>query len=230
MPPPSRLMQVTAESHKRRGILHSLSSPPKRPCFTPFSEGRGGGPITPDANGDLAAAGEGAAAAGWWDRLRAGLQAVHTAWRSVSASLGAGLRSALRSNLHALVSLALILGLFVGATGLAAFLSIRVAQEGRATVLAVRDVFPAAWAGMAASTPLLADAAAAAEEGGTGAGLGVPAAAAAATVLPTWVASYQREALALAQQALPAIASWGEGQFYGFMEKQNLTAALGCVT
>lgn len=113
-------------------------------------------------------------------------------------------------------------GLFVGTTGLAAFLSVRVAQEGRDTVLAVRDVFPAAWAGMAASTPLLADAeaAVAATPGGRPGAAGVP-------VLPAWVTSYQREALQLVQQSLPAVASWAESQFYGFVEKQNLTAALG---
>lgn len=113
-------------------------------------------------------------------------------------------------------------GLFVGTTGLAAFLSVRVAQEGRNTVLAVRDVFPAAWAGMAASTPLLADAeaVAAAAAGARPGASGVP-------VLPAWVASYQREALQLVQQSLPAVASWAEAQLYGFVEKQNLTAALG---
>lgn len=173
---------------------------------------------------------------GWLARCGAAWRAVRATWASLCASLEAGLRSGLRSNLHALVSGVLILALFVGTTGLAAFLSVRVAQEGRATVLAVRDVFPAAWAGMAASTPLLADAAATADSstspagGGAGPGTGAAGKAAGGTplpALPRWVAAYQREALGLVQQALPAVASWGEGQFYGFMEKQNLTSALG---
>ena len=92
----------------------------------------------------------------------------------IASSLEAGLRSALRSNLHALVSALLIMGLFIGTTGLAAFLSVRVAQEGRATVLAVRDVFPAAWSGMAASTPLLAEAVAGAPEPQAASGNGSP--------------------------------------------------------
>ena len=142
----------------------------------------------------------------------------------VLGGLEAGLRSTLRANLHALVALLLILGLFVGTTGLAAFLSVRVAQEGRATVLAVRDVFPAAWAGMAASTPLLADAVAAAGGGRSGSGSGNSSSG---SGVPPWVASYQKEALQLVQQALPAIASWGEAHFQGFVEKQNLTSALG---
>lgn len=169
-----------------------------------------------------------------WGRCRSAWRDTQDACAGVAASLQAGLRSALRSNLHALVAGALILGLFVGTTGLAAFLSVRVVQEGRATVLAVRDVFPAAWTGMAASTPLLADAAAAADgaadSGGAGAAReGSPAAAAVApaAVLPPWVAAYQREALQLAQQALPAMSAWGEEQVARFMAKQNLTSALG---
>ena len=46
-------------------------------------------------------------------------------------------------------------------------------------------------------------------------------------VLPAWVASYQQEALQLVQQALPAVATWAEAQLHGFVEKQNLTEALG---
>ena len=218
-------LQGTAESHKRQGGLHSAyGSPPKRPSFTPFSDVRQG----PTPNGtageaDGAAAAAQAGAAAWWQRWSGTWRVVRAAAAGVLGSLEAGLRSTLRANLHALVALLLILGLFVGTTGLAAFLSVRVAQEGRATVLAVRDAFPAAWAGMAASTPLLAEAVAGAGEGRGGGGP-LPAGA----VLPAWVASYQKEALALAQQALPAIASWGEAHFHGFVEKQNLTAALGC--
>ena len=221
---PSQPLQNTAESHKRRTGLQSLS-PPKRPCFSPFTDRRQGTPAS--------AAGEEAAAAGpqspWWAQCRAAWRTVRAAAGGVLGGLEAGLRSTLRANVHALVALLLILGLFVGTTGLAAFLSVRVAQEGRATVMAVRDVFPAAWAGMAASTPLLADAVAAAGGGSSGgsgnssSGGGTPA----APVLPPWVASYQKEALQLVQQALPAIASWGESHFQGFVEKQNLTSALG---
>lgn len=159
---------------------------------------------------------------GWWQRWAVAWLAAREAARDVASSLESGLRAALRTHLHALVALTLILALFVGTTGLAVFLSVRVAQEGRVTVLAVRDVFPAAWAGMAASTPLLADAAAAADSARRSGGGPLPT-----PVLPAWVASYQAEALALAQQALPAIASWGEQQFHGFVERQNLTAALG---
>ena len=235
--------QATAESFKQRRAALASLSPPQRPCFSPFSEGRSGRGDrsgTPGTQPDVASAAsdEAAAAAGWLARARTTWHGARAAWASLRASLEAGLRSALRSNLHALVSGVLILALFVGTTGLAAFLSVRVAQEGRATVLAVRDVFPAAWAGMAASTPLLADAAAAADSsaGRVDAGAGGAAAAAAGgggaggpppPALPRWVAAYQREALGLVQQALPALASWGEGQFYGFLERQNLTSALG---
>ena len=158
--------QTTAESHKRRSGLQGLS-PPKRPCFSPFTEGRQRPAAASAGEAGAAAAAQGGAAA-WWERCRSAWRTVRAAAGGVLGGLEAGLRSTLRANLHALVALLLILGLFVGTTGLAAFLSVRVAPEGRATVLAVRDVFPAAWAGMAASTPLLADAVAAAG-GGSGA-------------------------------------------------------------
>ncbi|EFN55069.1 hypothetical protein CHLNCDRAFT_134947 [Chlorella variabilis] len=230
-----------AELQGRRGSLQSVS-PPKRPRFSPFAEARQrrrgpGVPPTPESPGEEAAGAALTAADRWWGWWRGCWRGARAACAGVLGVLDAALRSALRANLHALVSLLLILGLFVGTTGLAAFLSVRVAQEGRATVLAVRDVFPTAWAGMAASTPLLADAAAAAGEGRRGGGGGaLPGAAAAAggaaalgdgAGLPSWVAAYQAEALALVQQSLPAVASWAETQFYGALEKQNLTSALG---
>ena len=213
----------------------------------------GAPPASPDGafspGGEALAAGE-ASLPGWHRWLHGYSRAGWGACRDAAGSLESGLRSWLRSHLHSLVSAALIVLLFVGTTGLAAFMSVRVAQEGRATVLAVRDAFPAAWAGMAASAPLLVDAsvgagaavartaaagtaaAATAAEGNGGAGdasVGseAPLPPAAAAVLPPWVVAYQQEALQLAQQALPAIASWAEAHFYGFMDKQNLTAALG---
>jgi hypothetical protein len=160
------------------------------------------------------------------------------------AALDGALRGSLRRNLHALASMALILGLFAGTTGLAAFLSVRVAQEGRATLLAARDAFPAAWAGMAASTPLLADVAAAEPaHGGDGGGGGLREGAGGGgggvakrgggggggggAGLPSWVGAYRGEALALVQQSLPALAAWAEAQFYGALERQNLTSAVG---
>lgn len=201
---PSHL-QSTVEGHKRRSGLQSLS-PPKRPCFTPFTEGRQRAAAASAGEAGAAAGAQGGTAA-WWEQCRTAWRTVRAAAGGVLGGLEAGLRSTLRANLHALVALLLILGLFVGTTGLAAFLSVRVAQEGRATVLAVRDVFPAAWAGMAASTPLLADAVAAA--GGSGMGSGNSSlgshGSTAAPVLPSWVASYQKEALQLVQQSLPAI-------------------------
>ena len=238
--------QGTGEGHKRRGHLHSVS-PPKRPSFTPFSDARqrraaaaaarmgsSGAPeeATPAAFPTL---GGGKGGGEWWEWCLEGWQASKAACAGILSSLEAGLRSALRSNLHALVSALLIMGLFIGTTGLAAFLSVRVAQEGRATVLAVRDVFPAAWSGMAASTPLLAEAVAGAPEpqpaarngsSSVGGSRGEPPPLSPA-VLPAWVASYQHEALQLVQQALPAVATWAEAQLHGFVEKQNLTAALG---
>jgi hypothetical protein len=239
--------QGTGEGHKRRGNLHSVS-PPKRPSFTPFSDGRqrraaaaaarmgsSGAPehATPAAFPTLG--GRGSGGGEWWDSCLECWQASKAACAGILSSLEAGLRSALRTNLHALVSALLIMGLFIGTTGLAAFLSVRVAQEGRATVLAVRDVFPAAWSGMAATTPLLADAVAGAPEPQAASGngsssigsRGEPPPPLPPAVLPAWVASYQQEALQLVQQALPAVATWAEAQLHGFVEKQNLTEALG---
>lgn len=175
------------------------------------------------------------AAEGWWEGCRRCWLATRDTCGDVLASVEAALRSGLRRNLHALVAALLIAGLFVGTTGLATFLSMRVAQEGRATVLAVRDAFPTAWAGMAASTPLLAEAVAG-EHGAVSAaapsGAGEPGGEGSGTAtqppgLPAWVTAYQAEALALVQQSLPALASWAESQFYGALERQNLTSALG---
>ncbi|GAB4819140.1 hypothetical protein N2152v2_006186 [Parachlorella kessleri] len=96
--------------------------------------------------------------AAWWVPACRALGGAAATCHSLICSLDGGLRTLLRRNLHALVSLLLIAGLLLGSTGLAAFLTVRVAQEGRGTLLAVRDVFPAAWASVAATTPMLAEA------------------------------------------------------------------------
>jgi hypothetical protein len=241
-------VQVAGDARKRRSSMQSVS-PPKRPSFTPFVDAnlrqrRSSMPAslptdrTGDATAAAAAAAAGSLAADSWREWCAGAwHDVHAALGGILGSLEAVLRSSLRRNLHALVSLLLIAALCVGTTGLAAFLSVRVAQEGRATVLAVRDIFPTAWAGMAASTPLLADVASAGEgaprrtgstdsrslEERQGEGQVAPA----TKGLPLWVAAYQQEALGLVQQALPAVASWAEVQLYGALDRQNLTSAVG---
>ncbi|KAI3438020.1 hypothetical protein D9Q98_000463 [Chlorella vulgaris] len=240
--------QVAGDARKRRSSMQSVS-PPKRPSFTPFVDAnlrqrRSSMPasLPTDRTGDATAAAAAAAAGSlaadsWREWCRGAWHDVHAALGGILGSLEAVLRSSLRRNLHALVSLLLIAALCVGTTGLAAFLSVRVAQEGRATVLAVRDIFPTAWAGMAASTPLLADVASAGEgaprrtgstdsrslEERQGEGQVAPA----TKGLPLWVAAYQQEALGLVQQALPAVASWAEVQLYGALDRQNLTSAVG---
>lgn len=110
----------------------------------------------------------------WWATACAFFGAAADSCSAMLRSLDDWLRGLLRRNLHTLVSLLLIAGLLVGSTGLAAFLTVQVVQEGRASVLAVREVLPTAWTGVTLSGPLLPD-----EGMNEGGGMGLAAAAAA---------------------------------------------------
>ena len=202
-------------------------TPPRRPQFSPERSGEGAG----------GTATEGAA------RQRSTLWTAAAGWlRSFAALYGAlraeaqrRLRAALRANLHPIVSALLILVLLLGTTGLVAVLTVRVVQEGRSTVLAVRDVFPTAWAGMAAVTPLLADAVSddgtngGSSSAGSGAGTGALVGGRVRAAVPPWVRAYQQDALALVQRALPEVATFVERRLQQFVTNNNLTSAIGCV-
>eukprot|EP00887_Chlorella_sp_A99_P007660 scaffold20.g7660.t1 len=205
----------TAGLREQQQRARAAVTPPKPPRFSPAGRGA------------RAAAGDGATAAGAEAAARTAWAATSRWLRGATALCAAlwaecetRLRAALRANLHTLVSLLLILALLLGTSGLAAFLTVRVVQEGRSTVLAVRDVFPTAWAGVAASTPLLADAVS--DDGGGG---GLPESRMLAG-LPPWVRAYQADALALVQRALPEAATWVEHRLQQFAHNKNLTSTL----
>jgi hypothetical protein len=187
---------------------------PRRPLFSPRGGPRGGGAL---AGGGEAGAARAAAAVG-------------DAALAAARALDAGLRRLLRANLHALVSAGLIVALLLGSAGGAAFLATRIVQEGRGAVLAARDAFPAAWAGVVAATPALADALPdGAPPPPPPGGDAASAARAPPPQLPAWVAAWRRDALAVAQRSLPGAAAWLEAQVAGLVAAHNLTDALADV-
>ena len=159
------------------------------------------------------------------------------------------LRALLRRQAHIIVSLFLIVGLLVGTTGAAAFLSLRIIGEARGVVLAARDAFPTAWPSLSTTvTPLLfsdTDLGSSMNRSTTAEttnannrllgikGVGTTTSTsrslhqvASEVPLPPWLESYRQSALDLAQRSLPQMAHWVERKLYGVMRDHNLTDTL----